>query len=48
MEQLDGSNPERPPIDVQLEALGYVSHGISEQAYVGAASSGLDRRGEGL
>ncbi len=53
----DGSSPERPPMDAQPEAFGYVGQGISEQnpagvpgarrAYVGAATSGRDRRGEG-
>lgn len=47
--RVDDSNPERPPIDVQLKASGYVSQGTSEQdppgvprgtrrAYVGAAT----------
>ena len=29
--RVDGLSPERPPIDAQLEAFGYVGQGISEQ-----------------
>ena len=48
VEQLDGSSPERPPIDAQLEAFGYVGQGISEQDPAGVSGTRrpYDARGD--